>query len=144
VLVGVLGAGAAAAGAAVAAGGGGDGDEGSGGSQMQMFMEIHGEVYATFGPNPANPTGPGLYGPPVAGATVTTTLDGGLTTTTDGSGRFALITRTPQGGCRLSTLTIVAAGHPTYSLSGRWQSTASQPLRFTLSPPGPATFPGCP
>jgi hypothetical protein len=128
----------------VAAGGGGGDESTTSGGPPVSNIEIHGEVYATFGPNPANPTGPGLYGPPVAGAVVTTTLDGGLSTTTDGSGRFALVTRTPQGGCRLSTLTIVAAGHPTYSLSGRWQSTASQPIRFTLSPPGPGTWPGCP
>jgi hypothetical protein len=128
----------------VAAGGGGEADEGSSSSQPQSFLEIHGEVFATFGVNPANPTGPGLYGPPVAGATVTTTLDGGVSTTTDGSGRFALVTRTPSAGCHVSTLTIAAAGHPTYSLSGRWISMASSPFRFSLSPPMPETFPGCP
>ena len=56
-----------------------------------------GIVYGKLIINPGNPTGPGLVVEPVAGATVSTSLDS-QTTTTNGSGAFDPVTSTPRQG----------------------------------------------
>lgn len=101
---------------------------------------VYGVVLSTFGPNPANPTGPGVYGPPVAGAVVSISLDGS-STSTDGEGRFALVTGTRYPVCTTSTLTIAAPGHATYNASGYWGNNPdpSSAWTFSLSPPIPAS-----
>src|SRR6185503_5304375 len=81
-IVGGLGA-VAAAGAVVAVKASGDGGR---------PVDISGQVFARFGINPANPTGPGLYSNPVVGGVVSTSLDA-TTATTDGEGRFHLVTQ---------------------------------------------------
>lgn len=148
--------GAAAAGGAVAAqqtgliGGGGGG-----------FVVLKGVVYATIrfgGVCTVSASGPGhipppaeCLGPPVAGAVVSTTLDA-ATATTDGAGNFDLTTTLPIEKieeCITYTITITAAGHPTYSVntrgfSGNTRSTDSVARQyFALSPPTPTMMAGC-
>jgi len=150
--IGIVGA--AAAGGAVAAvktgviGGGGG------------FIVISGLVYATgvFGAPAAacNGTyavigsGSTCYMQPVSGATVSTTLDS-ATATTDGAGNFDLTLTLPRSRideCLTYTLTITAAGHPTYTVNTRGfsgnQSEGSQHRQnFILSPPTPTIMAGC-
>ena len=96
-------------------------------------FEIEGQVFARNGSNP------------VVGAVVTTSLDGS-TATTDSQGRFHLVTNTivKRGECRDYTITITAAGLPTYSVRGNWGSGVVAGQTFSLSPPGPAMIPSCP
>lgn len=96
-------------------------------------VEIEGQVFARNGSNP------------VVGAVVTTSLDGS-TATTDSQGRFHLVTNTivKRGECRDYTITITAAGLPTYSVRGNWGSGVVAGQTFSLSPPGPAMIPSCP
>lgn len=147
--------GAAAAGGAVAAqqtgliGGGGG------------FIVISGLVYATgtFGqPSSACPsgrweaigTGSTCYMQPVAGAVVSTTLDS-ATATTDGAGNFDLTTTLPRARideCLTYTITITAAGHPTYTVntrgfSGNQNEGSQHRQNFILSPPTPSMMGGC-
>ena len=105
--------------------------------------EIDGQVFARFGLNPANPTGPGLYSNPVVGGVVSTSLDG-TTATTDGEGRFHLVTNAtlPRKECREYTITITATGLPTYSLHGDWGTKPSGQI-FALSPPVPSMIRSC-
>jgi hypothetical protein len=92
-------------------------------------------------------TGATCYLEPLAGATVSTTLDS-ATTTTDSSGNFDLettLSRSQITECRTYTITISAAGHPTYSVSvrgfsGNEQGNEHRQL-FSVSPPSP-TFMG--
>jgi hypothetical protein len=142
----LAGAGAVAAGAGVAVAtgaiGGGDEDPTRQGESDQPPAEVNGQVFSTFGPNPADRTGPGLYGPPVAGALVASTLDG-ATARTDGGGNFRLVTQTrlPSPGCAPFTLTITAAGLPTFSVVASWAGGRDgPPLVFSLSPPMPMPF----
>jgi hypothetical protein len=119
------------------------------------FITIRGEVFATvrFGGEcsvPAGGNGSSIprdcYGPAVSGALVSTTLDS-VTTTTDGAGHFDLVTTVPEkeGECRTFTMTITAAGHPTYTLNGPGfaSSNSSHRQRIALSPPTPS-FIQCP
>ena len=113
-----------------------------------------GEVYSTirFGgvcTAPAGGDGSGqnipreCYGDAVAGAVVSTTLDSN-TATTGANGFFDLTTtlsRDRIDECVSYTLTITAAGQPTYSISvhgfsGNKQGNESR-QRFALSPPTP-------
>jgi len=96
-------------------------------------VEIEGQVFARNGSNP------------VVGAVVSTSLDGS-TATTDGEGRFHLVTTTivKRGECREYTITITAAGLPTYSVRGNWGSGFVKGQTFSLSPPGPAMIMSCP
>ena len=61
------------------------------------------------------------YGPPVAGATVSTSLDA-QTATTDASGAFTLqtVTTKPVEGCFEYTISVSAPGRPTFSVTGDW------------------------
>jgi hypothetical protein len=96
-------------------------------------------VYSTFGPNPSNPTGPGRYGPPVAGARVSSSLDS-TTTTTNANGVFELRTNTPfQPTGQCFTLTISASGFATYSTPG-WKNNGQSPdvHKISLAPPMPS------
>ncbi len=96
-------------------------------------------VYSTFGINPGNPTGPGRYGPPVAGARVSSSLDS-ATTTTNANGVFELRTNTPfQPTGQCFTLTIAAPGFATYSTLG-WKTNGSSPdvHKISLAPPMPS------
>jgi hypothetical protein len=132
-IVGGLGA-VAAAGAVVAvkaAGGGG------------KPVDISGQVFARFGPNPANPSGPGLYSNPVVGGVVSTSLDS-TTATTDGEGRFRLVTQSDvsSDAAQCYTITITASGLPTYSVTGGWGQQPSNQT-FSLVPPQPATIGPC-
>ena len=111
-------------------------------------IEMIGIVYTTFGPNPANPTGPGLYGPPASGATVSTSLDS-QTTTTNANGAFDLLTNTASTVGACFRLTISKPGFPTYSTQG-WAGNAQDGVRgpgdivvFTLSPPMPTLTRTC-
>lgn len=135
-IVGGLGA-VAAAGAVVAvkASSGDDGKP----------VEISGQVFARFGPNPANSgLGPGLYSNPVVGGVVSTSLDG-TTATTDGEGRFRLVTQSniSSDKAQCYTITITASGLPTYSLTGGWGQQPSNQT-FSLSPPQPSSIQPCP
>jgi hypothetical protein len=123
---------AAAAGAVVAVKAAGD--EGS-------PADISGQVFARLVPNPANPAGPGIYVDPVAGAVVSTSIDG-VTATTDGEGRFRLVTRDSVRGDQCYTITITAGGQPVYSLSGGWGNNPSGQI-FCLSPPAPSSVGPC-
>jgi hypothetical protein len=88
---------------------------------------------------------------PLSGATVSTTLDG-HTATTDTAGNFDLETTVPWSEidtCKTYTLTIAAAGHPTYVIttggfSGN-ESGASSVSRqkFVMSPMTPSFMGGC-
>jgi hypothetical protein len=103
-------------------------------------VELGGIVYATFSVNPANGNAPGIYSTPVAGAVVSTSLDA-ATATTDASGHFDLKTLTPRNtltACQRYTLTITAAGHPTYSVTGAWGNGTSTNGVWALSPPVPS------
>lgn len=97
-------------------------------------VQLAGTVYASFGPNPSNRAGPGLYSGPVAGAVLSTSLDS-VTATTDASGNFTLITQTRRQKCQPYTVTIRAAGFPTYSVLGTWAPTGQL---FALNPPTPS------
>jgi hypothetical protein len=148
--------GAAAAGGAVAAvktgviGGGGGG-----------FIVISGLVYARaiFGLEATCPsggvritlgTGATCYLEPLAGATVSTTLDG-ATATTDGAGNFDLTTTLPRSRideCLTYTITITAPGLPTYTVntrgfSGNQQEGSQSRQLFSISPPSPTMMGGC-
>lgn len=147
--------GAAAAGGAVAAQQTGviGGDPG--------FIKILGTVYArgTFGVElearncsgvlTQQGAGRTCYLDPLAGATVSTTLDS-ATATTDGSGNFDLTTTLSRDRieeCVTYTLTIAAPGHPTYTVntggfSGNRQGNENRQL-FTLSPPSPTIMGNC-
>ena len=76
-------------------------------------------VPAAFGSQSA--PGPHVTSSRSAGATVSTTLDS-ATTTTDDAGNFDLTTTLPRSqvrDCRTYTMTITAAGLPTYTVSVR-------------------------
>lgn len=106
-------------------------------------VRIEGRVYARcVHPNPAV-AGPCVNTEPIGGAIVSTSLDS-VTTTTDGSGAFDLKTNAPEskGGCNVYTLTVTAAGHPTYSMAAAW---GTHPVNqdIVLSPPSPSVFTSC-
>lgn len=146
--IGIVGAAVAGGGALVATqtdlfGGGG-------------FIVISGVVFSTarFGGGCTVPPGVGqapqeCYGPPVAGATVSSTLDGN-TTTTDGTGSFDLTTTLPLSSideCRTYTLSIAASGHPTLVVNIRGFSGNTTPGSqhrqfFSLSPATPTSMGG--
>jgi hypothetical protein len=129
---------AAGVGVAVAAGAvGGDGGDGNGsGNDERQLYGLSGIVYARSVPTG---TGPDTLTDPVAGAVVSTSLDG-TTATTGGDGRFSLTTGVRGDGCVPYTVTIRAAGHPTYSVTATWAHGFGPPFTFTLSPPGPNPF----
>jgi hypothetical protein len=111
-------------------------------------IEMVGIVYTTFGINPSNPTGPGIYGPPASGATVSSSLDS-QTTTTNANGAFDLLTNTASTAGACFTLTISRPGSPTYSTQG-WAGNAQDGVRgpggtviFSLSPPMPTLTRTC-
>jgi hypothetical protein len=145
--IALVGAGVAAAGAGVAVatgavGGGDGGDDGQSNPQEPEvpIAQVRGQVFGALTVNPANPTGPGLYGPPVSGALVASSLDS-ATTRTDAGGNFLLVTQTRlrNSACTPFTLTITAAGYPTFSVVASWagggSNPANPPLVFTLLPP---------
>ena len=154
--VGIIGA-AVAGGAVVATqtdilGGGAEGG-----------IVLKGQVYATavFG-RPASECASGVYDTfgagsstcylnPVSGATASTSLDGN-TATTDTAGNFDLETTVPWDeidSCKAYTLTITAAGHPTYAIntsgfSGNKSGASSvNRQKFVLSPMTPSFMGGC-
>ena len=103
-------------------------------------------VFETFGSGSST-----CYLNPVSGATVSTTLDGN-TTTTDTAGNFDLETTLPWSdidSCKTYTLTIAAAGHPTYVIttggfSGNTSGASSvSRQKFVLSPMTPSFMGGC-
>ncbi len=125
------------------------------------FIVISGQVYARaiFGleapcPSPGVRTTQGsgatCYLEPLAGATVSTTLDG-ATATTDGAGNFDLTTTLPRSKideCLTYTITIAALGHPTYTVntsgfSGNEQEGSQHRILFSISPPSPTFMGGC-
>ena len=121
------------------------------------FIVISGRVFSTvsFGGVCSVPAGVGqapeqCYGPPVGGAVVSTSLDS-ATATTDGAGNFDLTTTLPRSRideCITYTLTITAAGHPTYTVNTRGfsgnQNEGSQHRQFfALNPPTPNFMGGC-
>ena len=124
----------------------------------QGFIVISGLVYAravfgleapcSGGVRVTQGTGATCYLEPLAGAIVSTTLDG-ATTTTDGAGNFDLTTTIPRSQireCRTYTITITAAGLPTYTVStrgfsGNQQAGSQHRQLFSISPPSP-TFMG--
>ena len=91
------------------------------------------------------------YMNPVSGAVVSTTLDSN-TATTDTAGNFDLETTVPWSeieSCPTYTLTIAAAGHPTYVIttggfSGNKSGASSvHRQKFILSPMTPSFMGGC-
>ena len=117
------------------------------------FIVISGQVFSTlrFDGVCTVPAGVGqapqeCYGPPVAGATVSTTLDGNMTTT-DGAGNFDLTTTVALSlveECRTYTLTITATGYPTATVNIRGFSGNKQGNQhrqfFSLSPLTPSSM----
>jgi hypothetical protein len=104
-------------------------------------VRMEGTVYGHFSPS-ASGFGPGTYTVPVEGAIISTSLDS-VTATTDASGHYALHTHTPEESCQPFTVTITAAGRPTYSDFGTWAATGQI---FALAPPTPSragTNPTC-
>jgi hypothetical protein len=108
---------------------------------LRPVVTMVGVVLSTFGPNPANRQGPGLYGPPVSGAVISTSLDS-KTTTTNANGAFEPQTDTASSVGNCFRLTISAPGFPTYSTGGWKGNSAKTPVTFTLAPPQPP-MPGC-
>ena len=125
------------------------------------FIVISGLVYARaiFGQQPTCPpggvlvtigTGATCYLEPLAGATVSTTLDS-ATATTDGAGNFDLTTTLPRSRideCLTYTITITAAGLPTYTVnvsgfSGNQSEGSQSRQTFSVSPPSPTFMGGC-
>jgi hypothetical protein len=106
-------------------------------------VDISGQVFARFGVNPSNPGGPGLNLDPVRGGVVSTSLDS-TTATTDGEGRFHLVTaaEVSDEDSQCYTLTITAAGLPTYSVRGGWGRQPQNQI-FTLVPPQPSQVGPC-
>jgi hypothetical protein len=122
------------------------------------FVQVSGRVFSTVSYVGACAIAPGVpsapvecYSGPVAGAVVSTSIDA-TTATTDAAGRFLLTTNTLKknfGGCQPYTLTITAAGHPTYSVTGPHGTgggTGDQLYRqlISLSPPEPSRVNACP
>lgn len=100
---------------------------------------VHAVVYSTFGRDPNNHTGPGIYGPPVVGARASSSLDS-ATATTNANGVFELRTNTPyQPAGQCFTLTISAPGFATYRTPG-WKSNgqSNDVQKISLSPPMPS------
>ena len=85
------------------------------------------------------------YGNAVSGAVVSTSLDS-KTATTDGNGNFELITtkKESESECIAYTLTITAAGLPTYSIpvKGFASSNSSHVQQFAFTPPTPFAMNG--
>jgi hypothetical protein len=125
------------------------------------FIVISGTVYARaiFGLEATCPpggvritqgTGATCYLEPAAGAVVSTTLDS-ATASTDGAGNFDLTTALPRsrvGECLTYTITITAAGLPTYTVntrgfSGNEQEGSQHRQLFSISPPSPTFMGGC-
>jgi hypothetical protein len=77
------------------------------------------------------------------GGVVSTSLDG-TTATTDGQGRFRLVTQSnvSSDAAQCYTITITASGLPTYSLRGGWGQQPSNQT-FSLIPPAPTVIPPC-
>ena len=104
-------------------------------------ITFEGVVYARLSPNPSNPTGPGVYTGLLSGAVVSTSLDSS-TTKTDANGHFLLSTsKGPADRCTPYTVTVTAAGQPTYSLTGAW-GVNPRNQTFSLTPPNPEKV-GC-
>ena len=116
------------------------------------FVTIKGVVYDTvrFGGVCTLPAGGNAndtqaprecYGNAVVGAVVSTTLDS-TTATTDSSGNFTLVTTKKESDMKCDqpyTLTITAAGLPTYSIpvTGFASSNSSHVQQFAFTPPTP-------
>ena len=101
-------------------------------------ITIEGHVYARW---IANGNAPAAYVDPVNGAVVATSLDAS-TTTTDATGHFLLrTTKGPAEKCTPYTVTVTAAGQPTYSLTGPWGPGPRNQI-ILLSPPNPEKV-GC-
>jgi hypothetical protein len=99
------------------------------------MVGIEGQVFATATFSGGNTT----YGAPVGGAVVSTSLDA-TTATTNSSGSLRLVTTTLRANvsdCMRRTVTITAAGHPTYSVDGAWGPSEAAPpaQKLSLSPP---------
>ncbi|MBI4265733.1 MAG: hypothetical protein HY657_15265 [Acidobacteria bacterium] len=111
------------------------------GPDEDEFVRVTGRVFATA----TFRNGTTDHQNPVAGAIVSTSLDS-ATATTDSGGNFDLRTQTPAsrvGDCGTYTVTITAAGHPTYSVTGAWgAATGGGNQQFVLSPPTPSIV-GC-
>lgn len=95
-------------------------------------------------------SGSTCYLNPLSGATASTTLDGN-TATTDTAGNFDLETTVPWSeieSCKTYTLTIAAAGHPTYVIttsgfSGNKSGASSVGRqKFVMSPMTPSFMGG--
>ena len=108
----------------------------SGGS-TEGPIRLAGYVYSTV----SYLTGSPVYGSPVVGAVVSTSLDS-VTGTTDATGHFDMMTTRGKGVCPY-TITIQAAGFPTYSVTGGWGDGAPPEQTFVLSPPSPSFVGPC-
>ena len=97
----------------------------------QDYVRMSGTVYRALLVREFRPD---VYSGPVQGAVVSTSLDS-ITATTDASGNYSLITQTLRQACQPFTVTIRAAGFPTYSDEGTWASTGQL---FAFSPPTPS------
>ena len=90
---------------------------GDGDARLRDPIQISGRVYEWLQAQ----TGTFIYGPPVPGATVSTSLDE-QTATSDAAGAFSLVTVTqkPVAGCFEYTVSVTAPGRPTVSVTGDW------------------------
>lgn len=104
-------------------------------------LKIRGRIYGHVRQGGLNAD---AYLSPVAGALISTSLDG-ATTTTDVSGDFELHTNQPAGGfgCRPFTLTVTAAGYPTYSRFGPWGGGTPWKMGLTWDISDPIIEVGC-
>lgn len=122
-----------------------------------IFVSVSGQVFSNVSFVGPCMIAPGVsaapiecYSGPVAGAVVSTSIDT-VTATTDATGRFVLRTNMPSesfGGCQPYTLTITAAGHPTYRVTGPHGTggeSAGQLYKqsYSLSPPTPSIVRTC-
>lgn len=115
------------------------------------FVSKSGQVFSSVssvGPckiAPGVPSAPiECYSNPVAAAVVSTSIDS-ATATTDAAGRFLLVTNMSKErfrGCQSYTLTITAAGHPTYNVTGPHGTDGGIPALYSLSPPEPSIVRG--
>jgi hypothetical protein len=103
-------------------------------------FELEGTVWSDCGIDPNNPMGPCIKTGLVAGAVVATSLDA-VTAASDASGHFDLVTTTRQG-CVPYTVTVTAAGHPTYSRT--WTSLGrNRGIAFILANGDPSKLSAC-
>ena len=103
------------------------------GTDSKSAVEVAGTVYTSWPLDSDHPIGP------VAGAIVSSSLDG-ATSTTDANGKFDLKTTTVlSGNCVPYTVTISSGGSVVFTLAAAWGASAVNE-QIILFPPTTQTF----